>query len=206
MQYYQDFELSGLPFGARVGPPDPVSVAVGRMALNFAELDASLSGILNSLLEGNEGWSGLLTAALSFDAKLALLDERVRLLTPTRAFNTGDIDPLELFAELRSQCARAARLRAQVLDPATVDAILTSAVCWREKGSRGARRRAPRTDEGNPGAAQPPTSQLGPDMLTDPGVLLDMADFICTVTMELEEFFMLESTPPSGERGLEGLG
>jgi hypothetical protein len=73
------------------------------MALQFAKLDAALSDILHGLLEGHEGWGGLLTAALSFDAKLALLEERVRLLAPTRAFNTGDLDPLKLFAELRSQ-------------------------------------------------------------------------------------------------------
>jgi hypothetical protein len=189
MDYYQAFELSGLSFGARVGPPDPVSAAVGRMALQFAALDAALSEALHALLEGNEGWGGLLTAALSVDAKLALLEEQVRLLAPTRAYNTGDLDPLELFAELRSQCAHAARLRAQVLDPATADAILTSVVCWWDPGARGARRRAPRTDGQSPGAAQPPPRQLGPDLLTDPGVLLDVADFICMVTEDLRAFF-----------------
>jgi hypothetical protein len=176
MDYYEAFELSGRSFAARVGPPDPVSAAVGRIALQFAALDAVLSGILNALLEGDEGWGGLLTTALWFDAKLALLEEQVRLLAPARAFNTGDLDPLELFAELRSQCAQAARLRAQVLDPATADAILTRAVCWRDQRARGARLRAP-------------PRQLGPDLLTDPGVLLDVADFICMVAEDLRAFF-----------------
>lgn len=189
MDYYHAFELSGESFGARIGPPDPVSAAVGRLALHFAALDAALSDILHALLEGDEGWGGLLTAALSFDAKLALLGERVRLLAPTRAFNTGDLDPLELFAELRSQCAHAARLRAQVLAPATADAILTSAVCWWDRGARGARRRAPRTEGERPGAAQPAPRYLGPDLLTDPGVLLDVADFLSMVTEDLRAFF-----------------
>jgi hypothetical protein len=101
----------------------------------------------------------------------------------------------------------AARLRAQVLDPDTAEAILTSAVCWREPGARRARRRAPRPDKVNPRAVQPPPSQLGPDMLTDPSVLLDVADFICMVTEDFQQFFMPNRpTAPSSGMGLERQG
>jgi hypothetical protein len=207
MRYYHPFELPGDSFAERVGPPDPVSAAVGRMTLNFAVLEVHLATTLIRLLEGDERWNPLLTTGLSFAEKLQLLDERVRLLAPTRAFNTGDIDPLDLFAELRSQCAHAARLRAQVLDPAMAEAILTSAVCWRDRGGRRARRRAPRTEEKNSGAAHLPTSQLGPDRLTDPSVLLDVADFICMVTEDFQQFFMPNRpTAPSSGMGPEGLG
>jgi hypothetical protein len=189
MRYYDPFVLTGESFTARVGPPDPVSAAVGRLALQFATLEATLAATLIRLLEGDEQWHALLTTGLSFEAKLQLLEERVRLLAPTRVFHTGDIEPLELFAELRTQCLQAAQLWAQVLDPATAEAILTRTVGWRDRGARRARRRAARTDEANPGAAHPPTGQLGPDRLTDPSVLLDVADFVCMVTEDFRKFF-----------------
>jgi hypothetical protein len=120
MRYYHPFERSGESYEARVGQPDAVSAALGQVVLQFAALDAELSQTLRGLLEGDEGWSQLLTAALPFAEKLAFLDERVRLLPPTRAFNAGTIGPLELFAELHAQCARAAQLHAEVLAPEQV--------------------------------------------------------------------------------------
>jgi hypothetical protein len=120
MRYYHRFERSGESYEARVAQPDAVSAAVGRVVLQFAALDTELSQTLRRLLEGDEGWSQLLTAAQPFPEKLALLEARVRLLAPTRAFNTGTIDPLTLFAELRAQCAHAARLHDEVLEPGQV--------------------------------------------------------------------------------------
>jgi hypothetical protein len=131
----------------------------------------------------DEGWGRLLTAALSFDAKLQLLDERVRLLAPTGMFNTGDIDPLELFSELRAQCAQAAQLRAEVLDPAQAEAMLTHILCWRR--CRGL------------GPAQP--GLTGTDRRVAPNELLDVADFISMVTVDLQEFFAPGGPTPTCE-------
>jgi hypothetical protein len=152
-----------------------MSAAIGRIALNFAALEAHLTETLSRLLDVEEGWGRLLTAALSFGAKLQLLDERVRLLAPTGMFNTGDIDPLELFSELRAQCAHAAQLRAEVLDPAQAEAMLTHILHWRRRRS---------LEPAQPGIA-------GTDKRVAPDELLDVADFISMVT-ELREFFMLE--------------
>jgi hypothetical protein len=105
MRCYHGFEPSGEPFKTRVGAPDPMNAAIGRIALNFAALEAHLTETLGRLLDVEEGWGHLYTAALSFEAKLQLLDERVRVLAPTGMFNTGEIDPLELWAELRARCA-----------------------------------------------------------------------------------------------------
>jgi hypothetical protein len=194
MRHYDPFQYSGYSFEERVGPPDPMSAAIGYIAINFTALEDHLAATLNHLLEGDERWTLLLTAGLSFEEKLQLLDERVHLLAPTRAFNTGDVDAVELFAELRTRCAQAARLRAQVLDPATAEEMLTQIVRGQGRRSPGRHRQTQR-------------SLKGTDMIVDPGALLDVSDFISTVITELEEFFMLDwSTPPSSERGLEGLG
>ena len=154
MRYYDAFEPSGYSFEERRGAPDAISAAIGQMALRFAALEARLTATLIGLLEGHEPWTPLLTAGLSFAEKLQLLDERVRLLAPTRAFNTGDLDPLELFAELRAQCLQAAQLRAQVLDPAGAEARLTHS-------ARGRPSRAPRRPRQAPRRAGGP-QQVGP--------------------------------------------
>jgi hypothetical protein len=172
MPHNHEFEYSGHSFVERLGTPDPMSAAIGHIALNFSALEAHLTETLGRLADVDEGWGRLLTAALSFEAKLQLLDERVRLLAPTGMFNTGDVDPLELFAELRTQCARAAQLRAQVLDPARAEAMLAHLAN---------------------GWARPPSHDLAEiEAMVDPNVLLDVADFIGMVTEDLREFFMLE--------------
>jgi hypothetical protein len=187
MRYDHEFKSSGESFEARVGAPDPMSAAIGRIALNFAALEAHLTQTLGRL-DVDEGWGRLLTAALSCEAKLQLLDERVRLLAPTGMFNTGDIDPLELWAELRAQCARAAQLRAEVLDPAQAEAMLTHIL--RGRSRRGL------------GQAQP--GLTGTDRRLGPDELLDVADFISMVTMDIEEFFDSGGPTPTREESQPG--
>ena len=191
MRHYDEFTYAGYSFEERVGPPDPISAAVGRIALNFAVLEADLGGILNRLLEGDEGWGGRLMPPLSFEATLECLEDRVRLLAPTRVFNTGDVDPFELFAELRSQCVHAAQLRAQVLDPARAEAMLTHVHRWGLGRSRGRDQQAPSARDGDREARQPGPGRSGADMIVDPGELLDVADFICMVSEDVREFFRL---------------
>jgi hypothetical protein len=70
---------------------------IGHIALSFTDLDTHVSAIVRHLLEGDEDWGQLLTEALSFAAKLALLKERVCQLAPRQAFNRGNIDRLVLF-------------------------------------------------------------------------------------------------------------
>jgi hypothetical protein len=89
MRYYHPFERSGYSFAERLGASDPISAAIGQIALHFAALEAHLTATLIGLLEGDEQWNPLLAAGLSFEDKLQLLEERVRLLAPTRAFNSG---------------------------------------------------------------------------------------------------------------------
>jgi len=174
MRYYHPFERSGESYEARVGRPDAVSAAVGRVVLAFAALDAELSQTLRGLMEGDEGWTRLLTTALPCAEKLALLEERVRLLAPTRGFNTGGIDPLELFGELRAQCARAAQLHAEVLEPGQVAHARRHSLDL--QFATGRRRRRP--------------GQRVQAALAEAAALLDVADFIGMVTEDVREFFL----------------
>jgi hypothetical protein len=190
MRHYDEFEPSGYSFEARVGAPDPISAAIGRIALNFGVFEASLGATLYRLLEADGGWGGLLTHPLSFDATLDFLEDRVRLLAPTGAFNTGDADPLEVFAELRALCAQAAQLRAQVFDPTRAQVLLTRALQWRRRRARGRDQQAPSAGGRDQGARQPHGDSSRPDLMGDPGALLDVADFIAAVTDDVEEFFM----------------
>jgi hypothetical protein len=207
MRYYHPFELSGYSFAERLGAPDPISAAIGQIMLQFAALEAHLTATLIHLLEGDESWTPLLAAGLSFAEKLQLLHERVRLLAPTRAFNTGTIDPLELFAELRTQCAQAAQLRAQVLDPAGAQVRLIYIGRWRRHRSQGRHQQADNRMGVHPGAGQARPGPTVTGRLMDPGELLDVADFLCMVIRDFEESFLPDRLiAPSHGMGLEGLG
>ncbi len=207
MRYYHPFERSGYSFAERLGTPDPISAAIGQIALRFAALEAHLTATLIHLLEGNESWTPLLTAGLSFEEKLQLLDERVRLLASTRAFNTGAIDPLELFAELRTQCAQAAQLRAHVLDPTGAQARLIHIGRWRWHRAQGRHRQAHNSMGAHQDAGHGRPGVMESDRLMDPGDLLDVADFLCMVTTNLQEFFMPDRPiAPSPGMDLETLG
>lgn len=118
MPYHDEFEPCGKPSDELIGPPDPISSALGHIVLVYGKLDAYVSATLLRLLDGDEAWGRLLTAALSWEEKLALLDERVRLLAPTGAFHAGTSDPLARFAELRAECRFMAQMVAMLLDPA----------------------------------------------------------------------------------------
>jgi hypothetical protein len=190
MRYYHPFERSGYSFEQRLGAPDLISAAIGQIALRFAALEARLTATLIDLLEGHDSWNPLLAAGLSFADKLQLLEERVRLLAPTRAFNTGDIDPLELFAELRTQCLQAAQLRARVLDPTGTEAMLIHIGRWRRHRAEGKHRQAHNGMGAHQDASQARPDPTGTDRLMDPGDLLDVADFLCMVTSDFETFFM----------------
>ena len=206
MRYYHPFERSGYSFAERLGAPDPISAAIGQIALRFAALEAHLTATLIHLLEGDQSWTPLLTAGLSFAEKLQLLEERVRLLAPTRAFNTGAIDPLQLFAELRTQCLQAAQLRAQILDPAGAQARLLHIGRWRRHRAQGQPRQAHNGMGAHPDAGWARPGPTGPDGLMEPGDLLDVADFLCMVTSDFQEFFLPDRPiVPSRGKGLEGL-
>jgi hypothetical protein len=83
MAYEDEFERRGESSDDLIGPPDAISSAIGHIVLVFGRLDAYVSATLLRLLDGDPGWGQLLTTTLSVEEKLALLDERVRLLAPT---------------------------------------------------------------------------------------------------------------------------
>lgn len=142
MPYQDEFEPCGKPSDELIGPPDPISSALGHIVLVYGKLDAYVSATLLRLLDGDEAWGRLLTAALSWEEKLALLDERVRLLAPTGAFHAGTSDPLARFAELRAECRFMAQMVAMLLDPALAAGTLARIIRLHHPFSRrGATRR-----------------------------------------------------------------
>lgn len=169
------FEHCGESSDDLIGPPDAISSAIGHIVLVFGRLDAYVSATLLRLLEGDTGWGQLLTAALLVDEKLALLDERVRLLAPTGAFHPGTSDPLVRFAALRAEYRFVAQMVAVVLDPALAAGTLARITRLHRPSSR---RRA---------------KQRRQAALAEAGVLFELVFHITTLMEALQAFFDVAS-------------
>jgi hypothetical protein len=171
MPYEGEFEPFRGASDELIGPPDPISSPLGHIVLVYGKLEAYVSATLLRLREGDGGWSQLLTAALSLEEKLALLEERVRLLAPTGAFHAGTGDPLARFAELRAECRCVAQMVAVVLDPALAAGTLARIIRLHHPFSRlGARRRRH-------------------SAWAEAGVLFELVYDITRVTEDLQAFF-----------------
>ena len=142
MSYTDEFESYGKPSDDLIGPPDPISSALGHLVLVYGRLDAYVSVVLIRLLDRDEAWGRLLTAGLSWEEKLALLDKRVRLLASTGVFHAGPSDPLVRFADLRANCRSLAQAVAAILNPALAAGALARIIRLHHPFSRdGATRR-----------------------------------------------------------------
>jgi hypothetical protein len=105
------------------------------------------------------------------DEKLALLDERVRLLAPMGAFHAGTSDPLARFAALRAECRCVAQRVAGVLDPALAAETLARIIRLHHPSSRrGANRRRQ-------------------SALAEAGVLFEVVYHITSLMEDLQAFF-----------------
>jgi hypothetical protein len=171
MPYDDEFAPGGKPFDKLIGPPDPISSALGHIVLVFGKLDAYVSATLLRMLDGDEAWGRLLTAALSWEEKLALLDERVRLLAPTGAFHAGARDPVARVAELRAECRFMAQIVAMLFDPALAAGTLARIIRLHHPFSRyGAKQRRQSAWE-------------------EAGVLFEWIYRLVALTEELQAFF-----------------
>jgi hypothetical protein len=58
MPYVDEFEPGGTYSDELIGPPDPISSAIGHIVLVYGRLDAYVSAVLIRLLDGDEAWVG----------------------------------------------------------------------------------------------------------------------------------------------------
>ena len=114
-KHFLAFEWTDESFAERIGDPEAADAAVGKIVLNFAELEFELdqSLALVGVLPVRSEATG--PAAASFRAKLDRLVSLVPHLDGLVRFNTGAAPAVGVFAEFRPGCLEAAALYGQVL-------------------------------------------------------------------------------------------
>ena len=146
-----------------VGPPDAISASIGRVALNFSELERELCSVISHLLGRGPEIGQLITAELSFRGKIDLVSSLFRHSKPSS-------DALSQFDDLIAICAEAESLRNQVLHSS-----------WFDAGS-GSVKRVKLTARRKVGLSQQEEKMTSAN-------LMDIADFIAYTVMMVDQFF-----------------
>ena len=175
LRYLRAFEWSGETFKDRVGEPDSLEAAVGKIAMNFADLDEVADRELRYLAELRLGHPVVDSAVVTFSQKIWRIGIFVAQLEGVLQFNSW-APANELFGELKHNCLQADALYRQVMT------------------ARWGRRCDRRCDNGaieveRKDCLEGKESGLLLGAITA-DQLLDIADFIGLAEWDLEEFFI----------------
>lgn len=170
--HYDNPETTGYSFEERTGDPDSFSAGIGRVVLNFSELESQLSAGIANCLSLDQSRGRVVTSELSFRVKVHMLSSLIRELLPGRRFNVGRDEPIECWSRISAQCFRAEELRNQVMHSEWSGPYLRDLKAVRRKFSAKASRGLSEHVE-----------------IVTSARLLDIADYIITVALFVEEFF-----------------
>jgi hypothetical protein len=169
---YYNPGTSKYSFEERTGDPDSFSAGIGRVVLNFSELESQLSAGIVKCLKLDQSLGRIVTSELSFGVKVHMLSSLVRHLTPQNKFNVGDDDPLSCWEKISAQCFRAEEMRNQVMHSEWSGPYLRDLKAVRRKFTAKASRGLTEHME-----------------VVTPARLLDIADYTIIVAVFVEEFF-----------------
>jgi hypothetical protein len=172
-EYYLNPEFTGDTFEERTGDPDSFSAGIGRIVLNFSELEAQISRGIVKCLELDEKRGRIVTAEISFKNKVYILSSLIKHLSGQWKFNVGDNDTLKCWEKIEKQCFRAEEKRNQIMHSEWAGPYLRDLKANRIKYSAKAKSGLKK--------------QIEP---IDSGGMLDIADYIITVAVYVEEFFL----------------
>jgi hypothetical protein len=154
--------------------PEEVPAAIGLVALNFAELEDSIAEMIAKALEVQQEIGQIIVAEMSFKNRVHLLGSLLRRVNTDPRLNVGHVNSLEMISELVAQCFRAEELRNQVMHSS-----------WqRNYPDSGKVRRRKITAKASRGLHVQHED-------VDSGYLLDIADFIICISIDVEDMFLI---------------
>jgi hypothetical protein len=163
MKFFRDFERTGEGFAERVGDADEFHDAMGRIALNFSDLENTASIVIVLLSDTDSDVGHILAAELAFRQKIDVLASLARRRSAVLSNSTvRQIDDDEYISDVVRMCRLAEELRNTYLH-----------------SSYGARLRAKLSAKAKHGL------RVHREQV-DAAVLLDVADYIAMVAEELE--------------------
>ena len=170
MVFIERFQRSRDTFEERTGEPDEFSCAIGRIAIWFSGLEDEITHTIANILRLDETTSGILTAELSFKGKIHLLSSLVRARYDIST-SIGSSSLQEYLSELVARVFEAEQLRNQIMHSSWIGPFL--------RDGRAERRKV---------TAKAAKGHLITSEKVDSAYLLDIADFICYIMMEVENF------------------
>src|ERR1700722_1006053 len=114
MKFFQDFERSGDSFVERIGEPEELDAAIGRVALGFSFLEDTARNVIVLLSAADSKVGHIMTAELSFRQKIDVLASLVWHRLPMMAESDRSLnnpETKEHLKELILICRRAEELR-----------------------------------------------------------------------------------------------
>ena len=165
-KYYEGFSYTNERHESRVGAPEPFYDALGRLAVNFSELEDALAEAIASLLRADKGASDIVTSGLSFRRKLDLLNSLYR---------RDQRDDLDQFRELVALCGKAEDLRNRIIHSSWVYLRQLNLIRRRKASVRGNRGYTVDTED------------------VTASEILDVADYIAYAAEMVESFFEIEA-------------
>jgi len=180
MKYFEEFHPTGATFRERTGV-NAFDAGIGKIVLCFSDLEEIVSNTLLQLLELDPGDGWIVTSELSFKNKVDMMASLVRQRLPSTRFNVGDDPPVEVLDELVKILFQAEELHNRIMHSTWQYTRLKVDRWSRFKLTAKARH-----------GLREQSEEMGPDEL------LDIADYICCVGMNVEEFFLdMETINPS---------
>ncbi len=177
MKYFEEFQPSGYTFRERTGEPNAFDAGIGKIVLCFSDLEEIVSNALLQLLELHPGDGWIVTSELSFKNKVDMMASLVRQRLPSTRFNVAKEPPGEVLDELVKILFQAEELHSRIMHSSWVWTMRNDERWTRAKltakASHGLREKS---------------EEVGPDDL------LDIADYISCVGMNVEEFFLVIET------------
>lgn len=168
MKFYNDTLHYGESFAERIGDPEEIDAAIGRVIESFSFLEESLANIITILLDVDNEVGEIVTSELSFKGLLNLFSSLFKYKYDRGDFVVEDEDPEERLKELLKLCYRAEEERNKI--------VHSSYVARRYRVKKTAKARS---------GLKTIIENL------DASRMLDISDFIGTVGMHVQEFPVL---------------
>lgn len=168
MKHYEPFRRTPYSFEHRAAL-DASHTAIGMIVVNFSHLREGVTRAIAQMLPVPASNLAIVTGTAPFRARVQMMAALVRELCGEISFNSGPHDPNEVCGELASQCLMAEGLK---------DSVLEST--WQGCADRLVRTRMRvHAASGLRVVSEP----------MDAAHLLDIADYICCVATDVDEFF-----------------
>lgn len=168
-----NFNRSNASYIERIGEPDELSSVIGLISMGFQRLEDVLSAFIIEMIDVDIGKGKIIVAELSFTNKVNMFCSLFHLLKNEKNFNYGNFDKEDYFKELTKAMLRCQEDRNRVVHSSFLQNFKTDFEIIRNKMTAKSKKGLLETHE-----------------KIDIPYLFDIYDYIISISMEVEEFFI----------------